>query len=280
MVQSASTTSAFSFNAIKGCTINVLSNGEGDKRGILVNGTNIVTVRDTNVYVAAPPTDDEFPGSYVGVETNDATNPAEGSIQLRTTSIAAIKPTGSQNYTSSDILQTRPAQIADPTYLASPGIQIGPGVDLVTKSAGGQPFTTYTYPTTLFYGGKGTASNNIAGYLWPGTVTFAGGGNPYPDTTTPAARYRIQQPLILSGIQATCNAISVGHTVVITVCKNAAVGNALSNPTPFTVTLTNAVQTAAFYNASVDFAAGEYINLYINVTGNTLHDLAVQLDLL
>jgi len=131
----------------------------------------------------------------------------------------------------------------------------------------------------LFYAGKGTASNNIAGYLWPGTVTFAGGGNPYPDTTTPAARYRVQQPAILSGIQATCNAITGGDSVVVTVCKNAAVGNALSNPTLFTVTLTNAVPSASFYNVSVDFGAGDYVNLYIAVNGNSLQDLAVQLDL-
>jgi hypothetical protein len=270
---------SFSFNSLKGSTINVKSNGSGNKRGIIVTGTNIVSTRDLNVYVAAPPTNAAFAGSYVGVETNDVAN--TGSIQMRSTTIGIVKATGLQTYTASDILQTTPLTITNPTYLASSGIQIGPGTDLVTKSAGSKGFSTYIYPTTLFYAGKGTASNNIAGYLWPGTVTFAGGGNPYPDTTTPAARYRIQQPIILSGIQATCNAITGGDSVVVTVCKNAAVGNALSNPTPFTVTLTNAVKTAAFYNASVDFAAGDYINLHISTTGgnNSLHDLAVQLDL-
>jgi hypothetical protein len=273
------TPQSFSSNALKGSTINVLSNGNGVKRGILVSNSNVVTTRDLNIYVAAPTTTAAFPGSYVGVETNDTIGPNIGSIQMRSTTIGVVKATGLQTYTASDILQTTPATITNPTYLASSGIQIGPGTDLVTKSGGSKGFSTFIYPTTLFYAGKGTASNNIAGYLWPGTVTFAGGGNPYPDTTTPAARYRIQQPAILSGIQATCNAITGGDSVVVTVCKNAATGGALSNPTPFTVTLTNAVQSVAFYNASVDFGAGDYVNLYMAVNGNSLQDLAVQLDL-
>jgi hypothetical protein len=273
------TSSSISFNSLKGSTINVKSNGSGNKLGILVSGSNVVSTRDLNVYVAAPPTNSAFAGSYVGVETNDAIGPNIGSIQMRSTTIGVVKATGLQTYTASDILQTTPATITNPTYLASPGIQVGPGTDLVTKSAGSKGFSTYVYPTTLFYAGKGTASNNIAGYLWPGTVTFAGGGTPYPDTTTPAARYRVQQPLILTGMQATCNAITGADSVTITVCKSAAVGNALSNPTSFTVTLTNAAQSASFYNASVDFAAGDYVNLYMDVTGNSLQDLAVQLDL-
>jgi hypothetical protein len=114
--------------------------------------------------------------------------------------------------------------------------------------------------------------------LWPGTVVFS---SSYPDQTIPVARYRVQQPLILSGIQATANAITLGTDVTITVCKNSTDGTAVSNGTPFTVTLSNGTLNASFYNASVDFAAGDYINLHISTTGgnSSLHDLAVQLDL-
>lgn len=269
------TESVFSFNSVKGSTINLKSNGNGNKRGLLITGSNQVSTRDTNIYVQTP-TSGPTGSSYVGVET--AHTGGTGSIQLRSTSIGA--PKRANYYTSSDILQTYPLSLIDPTYLASPGIQIGPGTDLVTKSAGGKPFTTYNYPTTIFFGGYGDCANNANGYLWPGTFAFAGGAKPYPDTTLPVARYRIQQPAILSGISATCNAIS-GSSVTITVCKNAspANGDTISNATPITVTLSGTTISDSFYNASVDFATGDYINVYIDVSGNGLKDLAVQLDM-
>jgi hypothetical protein len=229
------TESTFSFNCIKGSTINVKSNGVGNKRGILVSKSNQVSVRDTNIFVATPGSTGSI-GSYVGVETVD---PLEGgltgSIQLRTCSIGAPKQLVPQTYTSSDILQSFPLSISNPTYLASGGIQIGPGVDLVTKSAGGRPFSTYAYPTTIFYCGYGTIGGRKTGYLWPGTVSFS---SSYPDRTDPAARYRIQQPAILSGMSVSCNVLAGGDQVIVTVCKNAAGGSVVSNPTMFTVTLT------------------------------------------
>jgi hypothetical protein len=268
--------SSFSFNSIKGSTINVYSNGAGNKRGILVSGSNQVSTRDTNIYVAAPQGPAGPIGSYVGVETNDVGG--TGSIQLRSTTIGAPRETAPLGtYTSSDILQTTPASLTNPTYLASPGIQIGPGTDLVTKSAGTKPFSTYTYPTTLFYCGYGNIQNHLTGYLWPGTVKFE--NNRYPDQTNPAARYRIQQPTILSGISASCNILNSGHSVQITVCKNATGGSVASNPTVFTVTLTSTALSGSFYDGSVDFAAGDFINVFISVNGGSLHDLAIQLDL-
>jgi hypothetical protein len=79
--------------------------------------------------------------------------------------------------------------------------------------------------------------------------------------------------------------VSAGTNITVTKTgfdyEVAATGGALSNPTPFTVTLTGTplVTDASFYNASVDFASGDFVNLYIDVTGNSLQDLAVQLDL-
>ena len=182
---------SFSFNCLKGSTINVKSNGAGKKRGILINGTNTVTTRDLNVYVAQP-TDVRSTGSYVGVETNDgSTGPtgANGSIQMRSTTVGVVLPsyttlgppgaTGPQSYTASDVLQTTPTTVISPAYLASPGIQIGPGVDLVTKTAGGLGLSTYTYPLTIAYGLKGDLVNgNAAGFLWPGTQLA---GTDFPD---------------------------------------------------------------------------------------------------
>ena len=129
----------------------------------------------------------------------------------------------------------------------------------------------------MFYCALGTIGSSKQGYLWPGTVNFS---SIYPDTTLITARYRCQQPLILSGMMATYNALTIG-TVVITVCKNSTTGATLSNPTTFTVTLTPLSNVQSYYNSSVDFAAGDYINLHINAStvGTTLHDLTIQLDL-
>jgi hypothetical protein len=192
---------SFSFNSLKGSTINVLSNGGGNKRGVLVSNTNVVTTRDLNVYVAQP-TNTASTGSYVGVETNDPAN--TGSIQLRSTTVGITFPTATQAYTASDILQSTPASITDPTYLASAGIQVGPGTDLVTKSAGNKGFSTYIYPTTVYYGLRGNITSAASGgYLWPGTQSVSAGQ--YPDTGLPAAYYRMQQPALLSGMSAALN---------------------------------------------------------------------------
>jgi hypothetical protein len=269
---------SFSFNSLKGSTINVYSDGSGNKRGILVNNTNIVTTRDLNVYVAAPATPNTATGSYVGVETNDASD--MGSIQMRSTTVGTVSTVSGNTYTSSDILQTRPATVINPTYLAGAGIQLGPGVDLVTKSAGGKAFTTYIYPTTIFYCARGTVTGTKAGYLWPGTQEFAGGGSSVPDTTTPVARYHVQQPLIISGIVASCAVgPGAGSNATVTVCKNASTGGALSGATAVAVTLSGtAAETSSYYNTSVNFAAGDYLSVYVSIQGNALADLTVQVD--
>jgi hypothetical protein len=278
--------STFSFNAVKGSTINVYANGAGIKRGLYVTNTNIATTRDTNIYVAAP-SFNVFTGTYVGVETID---PAEtGSIQLRSTTIGAIGPTGVQQYVASDILQSTPAVIVNPTYLASAGIQVGPGTDLVTKTAGGKGFSTYVYPTTVFYGLQGTLNTSgnpgtgTPAYAWPGTVTIHGSGGQfvqYPDITSPPARYRMQQPAILAGMSCTLNvAPGTGHTTTVTVRKTP-VGGSIAD-TVYSLVFTNSTTILTKYDASVNFALGDFIHVRISydAAGNTTEDLSIQLDL-
>jgi hypothetical protein len=271
--------STFSFNCLKGSTINVYSNGNGKKRGILVNNSNIVTTRDLNVYVAKPTGPTGCTGSYVGVETNDVGG--TGSIQMRSTTVGCVKPnttigaTG-ELYTASDILQTTPTTIDNPTYLASSGIQIGPGTDLVTKSAGSKGFSTYIYPTTLFYGLKGNVSGANDGYLWPGTLKRDG---TYPDATTPPAFYQIQQPAILSGIFVSLiEGPGTGSTVTILI-QRTPVGGTISS-TLFTVTLTGTDTTAYKYDGSIDFNSRDKLHVYFsNTGGGSAKDLSVQLDM-
>jgi hypothetical protein len=269
---------SFSFNCIKGSTINVYSNGGGDKRGILVSGTNIVTTRDTNIYVAAPG-DPASTGSYVGVETN---NGLTGSIQLRSTTVGTVTPGGEDSYTASDILQTTPSTITNPTYLASPGIQLGPGVDLVTKTAGGKAFSSYVYPTIIYYGLKGnltTGGSPGGAYMWPGTQ--AATNNSFPDPTIPAAYFRSQQPFILAGIAATLGtAPGTGNTTTITIRRTPA-GGSITNVTGYSLVFGATDTDKAYYDTTQTFGAGDRIHVLISYTGgngNNTSDVTVQLD--
>ena len=269
---------SFSFNSLKGSTINVYSNGGGNKRGVLVSSSNTLTTRDLNVYVAAP-TDSTSTGSYVGIETNDATANQYGSIQLRATTVGTF--TSSISGTNSDILQTTPSSIVTPTYLATAGIQIGPGTDLVTKSAGGKGFSSYVYPTTIYYGLKGNVTSAPAGWLWPGTQAVSAGT--FPDNGLPAAYYRIQQPCILSGMAVGLNASCGGTNSITVLVQKTPAATGVKVDTSYTTTLSGAVLTASFYSGSVNFAAGDYLHAYLSYTSgspaNNAHDVTVQLDL-
>jgi len=242
-----------------------------------------------NVYVAQP-SDTTSTGSYVGVETNDQTMPLnyKGSIQLRSTTIGVgTVANGPPNttYTSSDILQTTPPDILDPTYLASNGIQIGPGTDLVTKSAGEKGFSTYVYPTIIYYGLKGniSAMNNTAGWLWPGTQQVS--NNNFPDTGEPYAYFRVQQPSLLSGLSASCTILPTGtDTVTLLVQYTPAGGTSPANTknTVFTLTFSaSSPLNQTFYKGSVRLNTGDKIHVKLSKTDNNTsgHDFTVQLDL-
>ena len=276
--------STFSFNCVKGSTINVYTNGWGNKRGLIVTNTNIATTRDTNVYVARPSSNAGFTGSYVGVETIDLAQ--TGSIQLRSTTIGAQGPTGLQTYVASDILQTSPTAMTNPTYLASAGIQLGPGVDLVNKTAGGKGFSTYIYPTTLFYGVIGTLgggfSGNTYGWLWPGTVL---NGTDYPDQTFNSlsypAYYRAQQPLIVCGLNVTVATASTTSNLSVYVYKNAIVtagGVYSSSAGSMSVTLTPGVLNLSTYTSTLNFAAGDRLSVYVSTGNASWVDVSIQVD--
>jgi hypothetical protein len=283
----------FSFNSLKGSTINVISDGAGNKRGILVSNSNSISTRDLNIYVARPTNPGVTgttgaTGSYVGVETNDTSGVTLGSVQLRSTTVGTVKPLSYNSYTGSDIFQVTPSILADPTYLASPGIQLGPGVDLVTKSAGTKPFSTYTYPTTIFYGVRGLLTDGPAsgGYLWPGTMSVTNSTPKYPDTDTIAAYYRFQQPAILSGINIACTTgpVGTGAETTIQVYRTPVGGSRTAIP-EYRFGLTGGSTGQGYYNSSVDFSVGDKISVGVTFSTsggggqNLTHDLTIQLDM-
>jgi hypothetical protein len=251
--------SSFSFNFTRGVTVNVFSNGGGNKRAVYVDTTNDITFRDTNFYVKAP-VSSLSAGSYVGVETTDA----GCSVQFRTCSISG--PSTSGSYTGSDILQTTPG-----TGFINNGIQLGPGCDLINKTAGGKPFTTYVTPTTIGYGLKANLVNSPH-YLWPGVQTAA-------DATE--VFYRFQQKAICQGMSIYLRtAPGAGKSITVTVRKSTTSTPGSGTATSITATISGTALTADHYTSSVDFAAGEYLSVEIDGTsGNAAQDLVVELDL-
>ena len=260
----------------------------------MVSNSNQVSTRDTNIYVASPTYTGSLgiTGSYVGVETADPGS--TGSIQLRTTTVGCVYPAAGQSYTASDILQTFPDTILSPSYLATSGIQIGPGVDLVTKSAGGKGFSTYTYPTTLYYGLKGFinvwnggAELGQTGFCWPGTQAVTNGS--FPDITIPRAFYRIQQPTLISGLSASLGSgpsLTGGTPGVFLTVGYTPISTGTYTTTPFQIGLTgpsNLPSSGSYYNASTRLNAGDLLHLQIQYSGagndNEAADLSCQIDL-
>ena len=247
---------SFSFNSLKGSTVNIYSNGGGNKRGILISASNTMTTRDMNIYVAAP-ADLASTGSYIGIETANS----DGRIQCRSTTISG--------YTS-DIRQSQ-------GY-----IELGPGVDIVNKTAGGCNFTTYVYPAILYYGVKGTlrGSGLTTSYLWPGTASVddGNGGNPqYPDSQV--VYYRAQQKSVIMGMYATLasNAGS-GHSATVTLQVN-------DSNTPFSLGFSNNTGPASnyYYDGSITLQRFDRLSVKLDLDTtdpeNLAHDLSLQVDI-
>ena len=247
---------SFSFNSLKGSTVNIYSNGGGNKRGILVMNSNTITTRDMNIYVAAP-ADLVSAGSYIGIETTNS----NAKIQCRSTTISGY---------SSDIKQT----------LGS--IELGPGVDIVNKTAGSLSFTSYVYPTILYYGVKGSlrGSGLTTSYLWPGTgsVDNGNGGNPiYPDSNV--GYYRAQQKSVIIGMYATlASNAGADQSATVTLQVN-------DVDTAFSLAFSNGTGSASnyFYDASVTLQRFDRVSvkLVLNTvtSSNLAHDLSLQIDI-
>jgi hypothetical protein len=252
----------FTYNAIRAATIQVYSNGGGNKRVILVSGACKVSNRETNIYCAAPATSTST-GSYVALETNNA----GAAIQCRHISVSG--PATSGSFTKSDCLQT------------AGSIQIGPGCDLINKNAGGLGLTVFVYPTTLWYGVLGEISFSAVNpaYLWIGSVpsqVAQGKVVAYPNSTP--GFYNFQQLGLMWGMSAQLQVSpGTGNTTTVTVYKN-------NTATPFTLTFSAGTypQKLTYYASSVTFQMNDTLSVRIDYTGgsgNTAANLTVEVDL-
>ena len=184
-----------------------------------------------------------------------------------TGNVGAVALTFAQRYAGGDILQNSPQ-----AGFGTNGIQIGPGTDLITRTACNHPFTTFVTPTTLDYGLQGNVNNAIR-YYWPGVQTAG-------DTTQ--VFYRFQQKSILQGMSINMRVAPGGtDSVVVTVLKSTTgvVGSGV--PTAMTATISGANTSANNYIVSVDFMQGEY--LAVQTVGGpnvgSAADMIIEIDL-
>lgn len=155
-------------------------------------------------------------------------------------------------YNGSDILQILPLSGNVPN-----GINLGPGVDLITKSTCGKPFTTYTIPTTLVYGYRGNMPSGIR-YLWQGLQTAL-------DNTQ--VFYRFQQDTLVQGISIVARNTDLGSTVVkATVLKSLSGITGQGIATPVKVSITNGNSMAENYTASMMFERGSFLAVQLEAS--------------
>jgi hypothetical protein len=172
-----------------------------------------------------------------------------------------------QRYAGSDIHQNAP-QAGSGTN----GIQLGPGTDIVTKTAGTHPFTTYVTPTTIQF----CVRNNIdAGthWLWPGTLV-----NTMDDAEV---FYRFQQKSVLQGMFVNLRtAPGVGKEVTVTINKSTTGVGGSGAATLMKATVSGTNNSATCYTASVDFGQFEFLSVQVDCSnGSSAADLVVELDL-
>jgi len=198
-----------------------------------------------------------YGGTYANTTWTCTTNALVGAAALTFTQLA---------YTGSDILQTTPG-----TGFINNGIQLGPGCDLVNKTAGSKPFTTYVTPTTLDF----CQFANIAAatrYMWPGTLNNL-------DATE--VFYRFQQRSLVQGMVITLRtAPGAAKPLTITVRRSSTGVSGSGFATLMTATLNGTDQLATQYTVSEAFQAGEFLSVQVAGTGGTTAaDLIVELDL-
>jgi hypothetical protein len=248
----------FALNFTRGCTVNVYSNGGGNKRAVLVDGANTLSLRDTNFYVAAP-TDPLSTGSYVGAECNNAL----GQAAFRSCSISG--PSTAGGYTGSDVLQTLP--VARDTY----GISIGPGTDLIHRTTGGRAFGLTTTPTILAY----SINAILLGaprYFWPGVLPTGG--------DTDEVFFRFDRIVLIQGMSVNMRvAPGAGHNVVFTIRKSATGVSGSGVATTMTITVSDLATTGINLTSAVTVNAGEYISLRADRSASGAADISVQLEL-
>jgi hypothetical protein len=183
-----------------------------------------------------------------------------------TANVGASALTFVQRYAGCDVLQNAPQAGA-----GTNGIQLGPGTDIVNKTAGTHAFSTYVTPTTIQFCLRGNIDAGTH-WLWPGTLVNT--------MDNQEVFYRFQQKSVLQGMFVNLRtAPGVGKSLTVTINKS-------STPTsPGAATLMKATisgtdTSATCYTSSVDFAQFEFLSVQVDCSnGSSAADLVVEIDL-
>lgn len=234
-----SSTTQTSSNSIRASTVNVIANGTGVNRGILVSGPNRFSIRETNIYITGSG------ANNVGAETTHA----DAVFECKTSSISGVLH---------DINQT--------AGVISLGL-----TDLVNNNANGNGFAITTEPShllfvlgpTVEYTGQGSLVDTPAGtyYLTPGTsiANFASVvvGIPFP-----------QRVIVFDGVVSSTIAIPVGVTVTVNIYKSST-PNVLGTSFKSAV-LNSSTQNVIINNFASTFNTNEYFQARCVISGGSL----------
>jgi hypothetical protein len=170
-----------------------------------------------------------------------------------------------RKYLSADILQNAPA-----TSVTGNGIQLGAGTDLVSRSAGAQPFSPFATSQELTYSLRGSI---VAGsrWLWPGVQTTV---------DTIQQFYRFQQRGIVTSMTVNVRVSPGPDTVVISVLKSISGLAGSGVPTGMQISFTDGILRADQFSTSVDFERGTFMALQIDSTGGVTNiDMTVEVNI-
>jgi hypothetical protein len=193
-----------SSSSVRETTINVITPGNLPARGIIVNGPNYFSLRDSVIYTSGTGTD------LVGCETINSSC----ILNIKTTTLNGI---------TYDILQT------------SGNILIS-STDLVNHTAP-LSFKTVVEPSLLFFGLLGFPGGNLTYYLPPGIIPIASISN------TTSYPFLFIQTIIVFSISVTFSGtINLGDGLTFSIYKNGIITGlsiALTSVSPSTVDITN-----------------------------------------
>lgn len=234
---STSTTSATfsSSSTIRACTINVTASGTGIIRGVLVDGPNRFSMRDTIVQATGTAS------NIIGVETTSAVN--QGSVaDLKTSTVYGLASSGPTGNTF-DIQQTAGQIIINAT-------------DLTNSTANTTGLSILSGVSTIFYSLIGTIGNGTH-YLLPGTTSY----NDAP-TVTVGAPFS-QNIIVFEAAFSAPIALAGAETATFNLYRNIVTVIPLA-----TATLNSTTQNIRVTNFSATLYAADRLLVEIITSGN------------
>lgn len=223
-----------SSSAVRSSTINIISDGSGQSRGILVNGPNRFSIRDVNIYARGNGT------NIVGVEVTDISGVAE----IKTSSVSGKKY---------DVNRLNGTLIIGTT-------------DLVHNNANGNSFFPSQAPASIQFGIINGLGNNRRYYLVPGTSST---GNLVTDLTSTSYDVSksfpfpfVQASLVIAATVTFTQTLQTGEAVTLFVYKNNDV-----TPSLTLSLISGRGNTAYITNNSVTFSDGDVMRCTLETTG-------------